>query len=71
MEEELYGISRGDADYIFSTFPVLRTREEKELGEYRTRRLVLEQYDALAAVRLSTPRVGRRAGGSGVGKLRR
>ena len=45
----LYGFSRDDADYVLSTFPVLRAREEKELGEYRTRRLVLDQYDALVA----------------------
>jgi hypothetical protein len=44
----LYGISRDDTDYILSTFPVLRAREERDLGEYRTRRLILEQYDTLA-----------------------
>ena len=45
----LYGISRDDADYILDTFPVLERAEQREYGEYRTKRLVLESYDALAA----------------------
>ncbi|MFT3693979.1 MAG: N-6 DNA methylase [Kofleriaceae bacterium] len=44
----LYGVSRADADYILDTFPVLRDKETREHGEYRTKRLVLERYDALA-----------------------
>ncbi len=45
----LYGISRDDADYILDTFPVLERAEQREYGEYRTKRLVLESYDALTA----------------------
>lgn len=45
----LYGINRDDADYILDTFPVLRDKETRDFGEYRTKRLVLERYDALAA----------------------
>ena len=45
----LYGISRDDAAYILDTFPVLERSEEQEHGEYRTKRVVLETYDALAA----------------------
>ncbi len=44
----LYGISRDDAAYILDTFPVLARSEEREHGEYRTKRVVLETYDALA-----------------------
>jgi hypothetical protein len=45
----LYGISRDDAAYILDTFPVLARAEEREHGEYRTKRVVLEIYDALVA----------------------
>lgn len=35
-------------DYPSETFRVLKNNEEREFGEYRTRRLVLEAWDALA-----------------------
>lgn len=44
----LYGISRDDAAYILDTFPVLARSDEREHGEYRTKRVVLETYEALA-----------------------
>lgn len=44
----LYGISRDDAGYILDTFPIVRKHDEKAYGEYRTKRVVLEVYDALA-----------------------
>ena len=44
----LYGISRDDTTYILDTFPVLERSESREHGEFRTKRLVLETYDALA-----------------------
>ena len=45
----LYDISREDASHILDTFPVVAQSEEREHGEYRTRREVLETYDALAS----------------------
>ena len=45
----LYGVSRDDTAYILDTFPVLQRSEEREHGEFRTKRVVLETYDALAA----------------------
>ena len=45
----LYGISREDTAYILDTFPVLQQSEVRAHGEYRTKRAVLETYDALAA----------------------
>ena len=45
----LYGISRDDTAYILDSFPVLKRSEEREHGEYRTERGVLEIYDALAS----------------------
>ncbi len=44
----LYGIKRDDASYIMDAFPIVRRRDEKEHGEYRTKRVILEIYDELA-----------------------
>jgi len=49
----LYGLDRPDTEYILDTFPVVRDKETREHGEYRTKRLVLERYDALAAAIVS------------------
>ncbi|HEY1353700.1 MAG TPA: N-6 DNA methylase [Ktedonobacteraceae bacterium] len=43
----LYGIAREDVDYIMETFRVWKEREEKQRGEYRTKRVILEIYDEL------------------------
>jgi hypothetical protein len=43
----LYKVSKDDLAYILDQFPVLRKNEERQHGEYRTRRLVLEAYDRL------------------------
>jgi hypothetical protein len=44
----LYGLSREDADYVLETFPVVKRRDTDTHGEYRTKREILEVYDALA-----------------------
>jgi hypothetical protein len=44
----LYGIERDDVDYILGTFPIVNRNDVKRHGEERTRRLVLEAYDAMA-----------------------
>lgn len=49
----LYGIARDDADHIMDTFPIVRKHDEKAHGEYRTKRVVLQIYDALAAAAAS------------------
>ncbi|MEZ4403423.1 MAG: DNA methyltransferase [Kofleriaceae bacterium] len=52
----LYGLDADDTAYILDTFPVLRDKEVRQFGEYRTRRLVLERYAALAtAISTRTP----------------
>jgi len=43
----LYRISHEDADYILDTFPIVRRRDEKTFGEYRTKRVILEIYDKI------------------------
>ncbi|MFV2124839.1 Eco57I restriction-modification methylase domain-containing protein [Micromonospora sp. LOL_013] len=52
----LYGVDRDDVDYIMETFKVVREKDEKAHGEYRTKRLIMERYDAMAdAIRTGTP----------------
>ncbi|MCK0439971.1 N-6 DNA methylase [Gordonia alkaliphila] len=45
----MYGINRNDVDYILDTFPIVKRKDEAEFGEYRTKRLILANYDAMAA----------------------
>ncbi len=44
----LYGIEREDVDYIMETFPIVKRKDIAAHGEYRTKRLILEIYDAMA-----------------------
>ena len=44
----LYGVSKDDADYILSTFPIVERNDRKEFGHYRTRDMILAYMDALA-----------------------
>ncbi len=44
----LYGLERDDVEHVFTAFPGLRVNEMKRYGEFRTERLVLEYYDAMA-----------------------
>ncbi|MEN6545261.1 MAG: hypothetical protein ABFE07_04400, partial [Armatimonadia bacterium] len=45
---QLYGLTREDAEYILSTFPIVRRKDEARHGTYRTRDLILSYYDAYA-----------------------
>ena len=45
----LYGINHEDAAYIMDTFPIVKRKDEQEHGEYRTKRLILECYEAMTA----------------------
>lgn len=44
----LYGLDRSESIHVLDSFRVMREYEERDLGEYRTKRLVLEAYDAMA-----------------------
>lgn len=50
----LYGVNRDDADYILNTFPIVRERDERQFGRFRTRDLVLGYINAIAAGDLDT-----------------
>jgi hypothetical protein len=45
----LYGISREDAAYILSTFPIVQKNDEDTHGKFLTRKLILGYMAALAA----------------------
>jgi N-6 DNA Methylase len=52
----LYGLSRDDTDFVMNTFPIVRRNEDKAHGEFRTKRIILEIYDAMAeAARTGRP----------------
>ena len=45
----LYALSRDDARYILSTFPIIQRQDEAQFGHYRTKDLILAYMNALAA----------------------
>ncbi|MET8819702.1 Eco57I restriction-modification methylase domain-containing protein [Streptomyces rochei] len=49
----IYGVSREDVDYILDTFPIVRRKDEAKYGTYRTKELILAQYDRMAAAGLT------------------
>ncbi len=44
----VYGLDREEAEHVLDSFTVVRKYEERDHGEYRTKRLVLEAYDRMA-----------------------
>lgn len=44
----LYGLNGGQAEWVLDSFTVLQKYEERDHGEFRTKRLVLAAYDAMA-----------------------
>ncbi|SDC78147.1 Methyltransferase domain-containing protein [Geodermatophilus telluris] len=52
----VYGLDRAAAEHVLDSFTVLRKYEERDHGEFRTKRLVLEAYDAMTeAARTGVP----------------
>jgi hypothetical protein len=44
----VYGLARPEVEHVLESFVSLRTAEERDDGEFRTQRLVLTAYDAMA-----------------------
>ncbi len=44
----LFGLERAEVSYVLDSFTVMSRHEQRDLGEFRTRRLVLERYDQMA-----------------------
>jgi hypothetical protein len=45
----LYGIGRDDVDYIMETFTIVKRKDLAKFGSYRTKELILDLYDRMAA----------------------
>jgi hypothetical protein len=43
----LYGLTREELDYILDASSIAQRKDEERYGEYRTKRLVLENYERL------------------------
>jgi hypothetical protein len=46
----LYGLSREEAAYVLTTFPIVRRHDEEAYGEFRTKRVTLEIYAEMQRV---------------------
>jgi hypothetical protein len=44
----VYGLTREQAEHVLDSFAVVRKYDERDHGEYRTKRLVLDAYDRMA-----------------------
>jgi hypothetical protein len=44
---EMFPTPRDAVDYIMETFPIVKRKDERQHGEYRTKRVILEIYDAM------------------------
>ena len=47
-KRRIRALQKTDTDYILGTFPITRKNEERDFGEFRTRRVVLEEYERMA-----------------------
>lgn len=46
----LYGLARDEVEHVMDSFPVVREKDERAHGEFRTKRVVLEHFDAFTGV---------------------
>lgn len=42
-----YDLARNEVEHVLGSFPVFQPRDEQQRGEYRTKRVILEIYDAM------------------------
>ena len=45
---QVFELDRSELEFVLDTFPTVRKYEEADLGEFRSRRLILEAYDSLS-----------------------
>jgi hypothetical protein len=56
IAKSVFGLTREEVDFVLDTFPIVAKRDIKAYGEYRTKRVILEIFDAMGeAARTSTP----------------
>ena len=44
---------RDAVDYVLETFPIVKRKDVRRYGEYRTKRVILDVYDAMQAARVA------------------
>jgi hypothetical protein len=44
----VYGLDRGGAEHVLGSFPMVRKYDERDFGEYHTKRFVTDAYDRMA-----------------------
>jgi hypothetical protein len=49
----LFGLSHDEVAHILDTFPIVRKTDERNYGDYRTKRLILDAYSGLAIAKPS------------------
>ena len=47
VARKIFGLSRDEVDYILETFPIVKEADIARYGDYRTKLLILEQYDSM------------------------
>ena len=47
VAREIFGLSRDEIDYILETFPIVKQADFDRYGDYRTKLLILEHYNAM------------------------
>ena len=45
---QVFGLARNEVEHVLESFTVMRMYEERDHGEFRTKRLVLADYDRMA-----------------------
>jgi hypothetical protein len=56
VAKELFGLTRDELGHVLDAFPIVEKRDRKAYGDYRTKRVILEVYDAMVdATRLGEP----------------
>jgi hypothetical protein len=53
VAHDVYGLTRTELSDVLETFPVVKKRDHKAHGEYRTKRLILEAFDRLNSCELA------------------
>jgi hypothetical protein len=49
VARNVFDLARAELDYVLNTFPTYQGYQAEQYGEYRSRKLILEVYDALEA----------------------
>jgi hypothetical protein len=44
---QAFELDRSELEYVLDSFPVVRRRDESSFGEYRTKRMIMEQFEAV------------------------